>query len=244
MFEYYSDEVDTDRDNSFIHAVSSIVDRGCHNAPHCFHSGGPVNKLPLRRLAFTVALSALNIPTMRTELVVEQALDHLKSKQDRIEKNLLLYKTKQGIFPSQRYKFDDFFDALYRFSRPYDATDTSYPTNTTYFYSPDHPPLYMGNPYMKHGHKYGLSNIALFLSNAMELSIEKDETCDELNEYEVSGKLPISNSCGQRGISYQDMACADDPEMACPVDTNMCVTNIYAFPCRFLSHESGTLSGK
>jgi len=228
MFEYYSDEVDTDRDNSFIHAVSSIVDRGCHNAPHCFYSGGPVNKLPLRRIAFTVALSALNIPTMRTELVVEQALDHLKSKQDRIEKNLLLYKTKQGIFPSQRYKFDDLFDALYRFSRPYDATDTSYPTNITYFYSPDHPPLYMGNPYMKHGHKYGLSNIALFLSNAMELSIEKDETCDELNEHEVSGKLPISNSCGQRGISYQDMACSDDPDMACPVDTNMYITAVTA----------------
>eukprot|EP00571_Detonula_confervacea_P001264 CAMPEP_0172318412 /NCGR_PEP_ID=MMETSP1058-20130122/34795_1 /TAXON_ID=83371 /ORGANISM="Detonula confervacea, Strain CCMP 353" /LENGTH=1348 /DNA_ID=CAMNT_0013033243 /DNA_START=80 /DNA_END=4123 /DNA_ORIENTATION=+ len=225
MVDYYTDEVHTDRDNSFIHAISSIVDRGCHNAPHCFFYG-EVNKLPQRRIAFTIALSALHIPTMRTELVVEQALDHLKSRKDRIESNLMLYKRDQGIFPSQRYKFDDFFDALYRFSRPYDATNTSYLTNTTYFYSDDHVPLYMGDPYMKHGHKYGLSNIALFFAIGLDLSIEKDDTCDELNEYDVSGKLPISNSCGQRGISYQDMVCSDDPDMACPVDTNMYITAV------------------
>mmetsp|Transcript_949 Transcript_949/g.2041 ORF Transcript_949/g.2041 Transcript_949/m.2041 type:complete len:1224 (-) Transcript_949:127-3798(-) len=228
MFEYYTKDVDTDRDNSFIHAVSSIVDRGCHNAPHCFQFGGPVDKLPLRRTAFTIALSALNIPTMRKELVVEQTLDHLESKRDNIQTNLLLYKTKSGIYQSQRYKIDDFLDALYRFSRPYDASDISYSADTTYFYSSDHPPLYMGDPYMKHGQKYGLSNIALFLSNGLELSIEEDETCDELNEHQVSGKLPISNACGQRGLSYQNMVCVDDPDMACPVDTNMYITAVTA----------------
>jgi hypothetical protein len=227
MYEYYTDKVDTDRYNSFIHAVSSIVDRGCHNSPYC-PQGGPVDKLSQRRSAFTVALSALNIPAMRTELVVEQALDHLISRRDRIETNLLLYKTAQGFYPSQRYKFDDLFNTLYRFSRPYDASNTSYPSNMTYFYSADHIPFYMGDPYMKHGHKYALANIALFLSNGLDVSIEKDETCDELNVHEVSGKIPISNSCGPRGISYQDMICPDDPDMACPVDTNSYITAVTA----------------
>lgn len=214
---YYSDEVNTDRDNRFIHAVSSIVDRGCHDAPHCHDSGGPVSKLPQRRIAFTVALSALNIPTMRTELVVEQALDHFESRRDQIEESLLLYKTTEGFFRSRRYRFDDFMDALYRFSRPYAASDISYSPNITYFSSPDHPPLYMGDPYKRQGQKYGVANVALFLSNGMELSIEKDETCDELNEHPVSGKLPISNAvCSTPLIFY----CV----IKNPIDRLLCAT--------------------
>lgn len=54
------------------------------------------------------------------------------------------------------------------------------------------------------------------------------KTCDELNEHKVWGKLPISNSCGQRGLSYQNMDCADDPDMACPLDTNMYITAVTA----------------
>ena len=229
MFEYYSEDVDIDESNAFLHAVSSIVDKGCYNSPYCTPFGGEVNKLSQRRVAFLVALSALNIPHMRTELVVEQAMDHVKSKKDRVEANLLLYRTKDGIFPSQRYLFDDFVDAVYRFSKPYDASNSSYPSNVTYFYSPDHNPMYMGDPFMRGGHKYGLTNIALFLSNGLELSIEKDETCDELNEHMVSGKLPISNSCGSRGLSYQDMDCPDDqPNMACPLDDSMYITAVTA----------------
>jgi hypothetical protein len=86
----------------------------------------------------------------------------------------------------------------------------------------------MGDPFVRDGHKFGLANIALFLSNALELSIGKDDTCDELNVHEVAGKLPISNSCGQRGLSYQDMACDDDPGMACPVDGTMAVVAVTA----------------
>ena len=86
----------------------------------------------------------------------------------------------------------------------------------------------MGNPYMKHGHKYGLANVALFFAIGLDLSIEKDDTCDELNEHEVSEKIPISNSCGQRGLSYQNMGCKDDPTMACNVDTNLYITAVTA----------------
>ena len=82
---------------------------------------------------------------------------------------------------------------------------------------------------MRNGHKYGLGNVALFFANGLEISIENEEQCDEHNRNLVSGKLPLSNSCGQRGLSYQDMSCPEDgyngddyvPDMACPVDTNM-----------------------
>lgn len=228
MYEYYSQKTFTDVDNEFIHAVSSIVDRGCHNGPECDLYPGPVNKLSQRRQAFTVALSALHIPLSRNELVVEQVLDHLQSKRRGVENNLLLYKRGTGKYPSQRYKFDDFYNAIYRFSKPYDASNTAYLTNVTYFKSEDHSPLYMGNPYMKHGHKYGLANVALFFAIGLDLSIEKDDTCDELNEHEVSEKIPISNSCGQRGLSYQNMGCKDDPTMACNVDTNLYITAVTA----------------
>jgi hypothetical protein len=220
-----------DMDHSFIDAVSSIVDRGCHDAPYCeqpyFGNGAVVDKLSERRTAFAVALSALHVPTFRTEIVVEQALDHLRSRKDGFESNLLLYKRDGGIYPSHRYKFDGFVDSIYRMSRPYDAADASlYSKNSTYFYSADHDPFYMGDPFMKHGHKYGLANIALFFANGLDLSIEKDDACDEVNEHEVSGRLAVSSSCGQRGVSYQDMGCPDDPDMACPVDPDMFITAV------------------
>ena len=235
-FEYYprgeggggggADDMDR---YSFIDAVSSIVDRGCHDAPNCEPYGGAVDKLSERRTAFAVALSALNIPTLRTELVVKQALDHLRSRKDGFESNLLLYKRDGGIYPSHRYKFDGFVNSIHRMSRPYDATADASPysnDNTTYFYSADHAPFYMGDPFMKYGHKYGLANIALFFANGLDVSIEKDDACDEVNEHEASGRLAVSSSCGQRGLSYQDMGCPDDPDMACPVDPDMFITAV------------------
>ena len=233
-FEYYrpgeggGGDGGGDGDRPFIDAVSSIVDRGCHDAPNCepFFGNGAADKLSERRTAFTAALSALRIPTMRTELVVEQALDHLRSRRDGFESNLLLYKRDGGIHPSHRYTFDGLVDSIYRMSRPYDATDALYSNDTTYFYSADHAPFYMGDPFMKHGHKYGLANIALFFANGLDLSIEKDDACDEVNEHEVSGRLAVSSSCGQRGLSYQDMGCPDDPDMACPVDPDMFITAV------------------
>ena len=82
---------------------------------------------------------------------------------------------------------------------------------------------------MKNGHKYALGNIALFFATGLELSIEND-SCDEHNVNLVMGKLPLSNSCGQRGLSYQDMLCNDDnpnmPDMSCAVDTDMSMTAV------------------
>lgn len=201
-------------DHSFIHAVSSIVDRGCHDAPNCLPFEGEVNKFPQRREALTIALSALQIPKFRKEQITETTMEYMRSKKSDIEENLLRYKRQSSTILSERYKFDDFLRALTRMSEEFD--------------SPDHTPFYMGSPWMRDGHKYGLGNIALFLANGIELGIEKDDTCDELNENRVSGKFALSNSCGQQGLSYQDLTCdnRDVPDMACRVDPNMFITAV------------------
>lgn len=65
------------------------------------------------------------------------------------------------------------------------------------------------------GATVGLVNIALFLSQSLADSIASG-SCDELNEEVVDGFLPASNSCGQYGMSYQDMECgADEAYMQC-----------------------------
>jgi len=207
--EYYP----FDLDHSFIHAVSSIVDRGCHNAPNCLPYVGEVTKLPQRREALTIALSALKVPKFREQQVIDTTLEYMKSSKSGFEETLLRYKRQGYSVLSERYRFDDFMDALSRMSQ---------------FSSPDHSPLYMGDPWMRDGHKYGLGNIALFVANGLMLGIEKDDTCDELNEYRVSGKYALSNSCGQQGLSYQDMVCesSDVPDMACQVDPDMYITAV------------------
>ena len=59
------------------------------------------------------------------------------------------------------------------------------------------------------GPTVGLVNIALYLSQSLADSIATG-SCDELNEEVVDGYLPASNSCGQYGMSYQDMECRKD----------------------------------
>mmetsp|Transcript_29382 Transcript_29382/g.69883 ORF Transcript_29382/g.69883 Transcript_29382/m.69883 type:complete len:1241 (+) Transcript_29382:412-4134(+) len=222
-FEYYSEKTFTDVDNVFIHKLSAVSNQGCHDLPECSpFINVTVPNLGERRTAFTIALSALQIPTMRHELNVEQALGHLIERKGTIEANILAYRTSNGFSKSLRYKFDELINALLRVSRPEWGTDILFPKEWSYFNSPDHPLFYMGDPFMKDGYKYGLANIALFLGNGLELSIDKDEACDELNEHAVSEKLPISNSCGQRGLSYQSLTC----ELACPVEDDMFITAV------------------
>jgi len=71
-----------------------------------------------------------------------------------------------------------------------------------------------------HDVKYALINIAAFLAQAMEETIQYD-ACDE-NNWDLSSGLTASNACGQLGQSYQDLTCEDDEEhMQCDVDPNM-----------------------
>ena len=49
---------------------------------------------------------------------------------------------------------------------------------------------------------YGLINVALFLSCSYSDSLSNG-SCDEINSDVVDGFLPMSNACGQQGMSYQ-----------------------------------------
>jgi hypothetical protein len=52
---------------------------------------------------------------------------------------------------------------------------------------------------------YGLVNVALFLASSYSDSLSNG-SCDEINSDIVNGFLPISNACGQHGMSYQGSA--------------------------------------
>ena len=85
---------------------------------------------------------------------------------------------------------------------------------------------------------YGLVNVALFLATSYSDSLSNG-SCDEINSDIVNGFLPISNACGQQGMSYQgtvtdsdlrqgdseSLICAPgDEKYACTVDLNMRAT--------------------
>ena len=75
--------------------------------------------------------------------------------------------------------------------------------------------------------KSGVFNVALFLTQAIVNSIRED-ACDEHNTQIVNGRFPISNSCGQYGISYQDLVCTDGNDIGkeCPLDLSMSLTAV------------------
>jgi len=69
--------------------------------------------------------------------------------------------------------------------------------------------FYLGDPSFEDAAAVGLINVATFLSQALSESIATG-SCDEINQETVDGSLPIANSCGQYGQSYQDMHCSDE----------------------------------
>jgi hypothetical protein len=73
--------------------------------------------------------------------------------------------------------------------------------------------------------KSGIFNVALFLTQAVVNSV-RDDGCDEHNTQIVNGRHPLSNSCGQYGVSYQDLVCteAGDVGKECPLDPSMTIT--------------------
>jgi hypothetical protein len=99
---------------------------------------------------------------------------------------------------------------------------------------------------------YGLVNVALFLASAYSDSLSNG-SCDEINSDIVDGFLPMSNACGQRGMSYQNstaksetdvrqgnsspLFCAQgDQKYACDVDIKM---RARAKPPSMISSRSG-----
>jgi hypothetical protein len=66
--------------------------------------------------------------------------------------------------------------------------------------------FYIGKSSVYQGVGYGVVNTILFLAQAYKEAIQYD-ACDENNWETVNGLFPLSNSCGQLGMSYQDMFC-------------------------------------
>ncbi len=82
--------------------------------------------------------------------------------------------------------------------------------------------FYVGDGVSAKSVEYGLVNIAAFLAHAVTQSIYYD-ACDENSWEMVDFRYPLSNSCGQQGLSYQDEVCERDEDkgMECEVDLDM-----------------------
>ncbi|KAH0475654.1 MAG: uncharacterized protein KVP18_001793 [Porospora cf. gigantea A] len=84
--------------------------------------------------------------------------------------------------------------------------------------------LYSGSEFGADAYKYALTNIAAFLAQAMQETIQYN-ACDENNwdfESYPDSAYRAASACGQLGQSYGNYKCpAGDEHMACEVDPNM-----------------------
>eukprot|EP00956_Cyclotella_meneghiniana_P006054 scaffold7867_cov77-Cyclotella_meneghiniana.AAC.5 len=125
----------------------------------------------------------------------------------------------RAVYPSafRKYSFSDFTNALrtmaeigYIVPKDDEGNDVSY-RNT----------FYLGEPTSIDAAAVGLINVAIFLSMGIADSFMYG-SCDEVNTDEYNGYLPTSNSCGQGGLSYQDMHCSlSESHIECPLDYGM-----------------------
>jgi hypothetical protein len=102
---------DSEVDYSFVHSVSGVFTVGCHDVDSEGKTGrcpqfssGAVTRMSQRRTAFSMALSALCIPRLREVELRDATLDYLKGRKEGFTQNLLLYKSGEDFYPSQRCK--------------------------------------------------------------------------------------------------------------------------------------------
>ncbi|KAL7522748.1 hypothetical protein ACHAWX_007432 [Stephanocyclus meneghinianus] len=87
-------------------------------------------------------------------------------------------------------------------------------------------------PYQSYRYQYADFMEALRLASASfenRLIVQsiRDDACDEHNIQLVNGKYPVSNACGQFGLSYQDINCSGaSADMTCPLDTNQSFSGV------------------
>ena len=105
--EYHDSNIKIDY--SFIHSVSGVFRVGCHDVDtegrrgNCPSSTkGTVRGMSERRTAFSVALSILRIPRLREMEVVQTTLENFKEFKEGFVENLLLYRSGEEFYPSQR----------------------------------------------------------------------------------------------------------------------------------------------
>ena len=133
-------------------------------------------------------------------------LKFLNDNQDAVHKEILISQTPQGqLYPSYRYQLPDFLSALNKISLS--------GVGGRQFYT--------GEARIPEGVRYGVVNAVMFLSQSYKEAIQYD-ACDENNWELVNDRFPLSNSCGQLGMNYQDLRCREDEAfMECPVRKEM-----------------------
>jgi hypothetical protein len=185
---------------------------GCHEPP-CAGSEeglnggfgyGAVHLAEDRVANFQTALIALEAGG--EEALLRGLLKYFTDREDVMATKVLLSQTPQGqLYPSYRYQLPDFLTALTYIS------ETGVGGRK----------FYTGESRVPEGVRYGVVNAVMFLAQAYKESVQFD-ACDENNWELVNDLFPLSNSCGQLGMSYQDMACRDDEAfMECPVRADM-----------------------
>ena len=170
--------------------------------------------------------------------MMQAFMDRLTRHRAVLEENLFVFRSLDGsLVPSTLYSYDTFIDA---FSNAYDKLYVGPQGQGRREQSNDnewHPPLLSNHEneieqsgddrrrQMQYNRgldlRYGLVNIAAFLAQAQVESILND-ACDETHHDKVDGVFPTSNSCGQYGLSYQDMSCqSSEQRFQCPVNDQM-----------------------
>ena len=196
----------------FLEATSGILTKGCHNPP-CLGSSpkkqggwgsGDVHLAEERVKNFQTILLALEAGGEAA--LLRALITYFTDQSDTMNSKILTSQTPQGqLYPSYRYQLPDFLSAL------------TYISET----GVGGKKIYIGEARIPGGVRYGIVNAVMFLSQAYKESIQYD-ACDENNWQLVNDRFPLSNSCGQLGMSYQDMHCREDEAyMECPVKTDM-----------------------
>lgn len=151
-------------------------------------------------------------PTQVMDMILgrfEELKEYLERRRQHIVSTIFVSETNSGQAPSNLYTMDGFLIALEDVST--EGVDGA---------------LFDIGQGAGDSLEHGLVNIALFLAHAMTRGILWD-TCEEVNVQLVNGKLPLSNACGQHGLSYEDQICPlPDADMQCPMNTSMSVTQV------------------
>ena len=140
--------------------------------------------------------------------VINEILEDPKT-EARFSEMVLLSEHPSGeMWPSYLYTWDGFQKALKK------MTSGVGPGEKNFFY--------VGDGYSEKSLEYGLVNIAAFVAQGVAQSIYYD-ACDENSWDMVDFRYPLSNSCGQQGLSYQDEVCEreEDKGLECEVDPDM-----------------------
>jgi len=150
--------------------------------------------------------AAPNVFSWPSRQDVDLIVKEIKKSQELIVSNLLTPRVRLEN-NNNLYSFDGFLSALRLFA------DGS--VEGLYFF------IGHNTATNKKQERRGLANVAAFLAHSKTLAVH-DGICDEQNVDGVEGKFPLSNSCGQNGVSYQNMRCAlEESFMECPPDPSL-----------------------